>query len=379
MARVRFGDVVKEIKINIDRATDNHEFYIAGEHMETENIHLTKRGRFEGSDVGPAFIRLFRPGQVLYGSRRTYLKKVAVADFEGITSNTTFVLETKDQSVMMQELLPFIMLTDSFTEYAIRNSKGSTNPYILFSDLCAYEFELPAIEKQHILATRLLACDNVKEAYKRLLTATDELVKSQFVEMFGENKAGCRYLKLEDCCTKITGGKTPSMSHPEFYGGDIPFIKSGDVKESTVSKGVLWLTEEAITKGGASLLPKDSIIVVIRSAALRHEFHVAVTEVPVVINQDLKAFQPKPEFMPIYLQWAIMSHESSLLGKVQTVLTSHIEMSDLLSIPVMVADLEQQQAFCDFKQQADKSKFAAQQALADLTATQKALMRQYLG
>ncbi len=186
MARVRFGDVIKEIKINIDRATDNHEFYIAGEHMETENIHLTKRGRFEGSDVGPAFIRLFRPGQVLYGSRRTYLKKVAVADFEGITSNTTFVLETKDQSVMMQELLPFIMLTDSFTEYAIRNSKGSTNPYILFSDLCAYEFELPAIEEQHILATRLLACDNVKEAYKRLLTATDELVKSQFVEMFGD-------------------------------------------------------------------------------------------------------------------------------------------------------------------------------------------------
>ena len=181
MARVRFGDVVKEIKINIDRATDNHEFYIAGEHMESENIHITKRGQFEGSDVGPAFIRLFRPGQVLYGSRRTYLKKVAVADFEGITSNTTFVLETKDQNVMMQELLPFIMLTDSFTEYTVKNSKGSTNPYILFSDLCAYEFELPAIEEQRYLVERLLACDNAKEAYKRLLSATDELVKSQFI------------------------------------------------------------------------------------------------------------------------------------------------------------------------------------------------------
>ena len=184
MARVRFGDVVKEIKINIYRATDDHEFYIAGEHMESENIHLTKRGRFEGSDVGPAFIRLFRPGQVLYGSRRTYLKKVAVADFEGITSNTTFVLETKDQNVMMQELLPFIMLTDSFTEYTIKNSKGSTNPYILFSDLCAYEFELPCIEAQRLLVERLLACDSAKEAYKRLLAATDDLVKSQFIEMF---------------------------------------------------------------------------------------------------------------------------------------------------------------------------------------------------
>lgn len=183
MARVRFGDVVKEIKINIDRAADDHEFYIAGEHMESENIHLTKRGCFEGSDVGPAFIRLFRPGQVLYGSRRTYLKKVAVADFEGITSNTTFVLETKDQNVMMQELLPFIMLSDSFTEYTIKNSKGSTNPYILFSDLCAYEFELPPIEDQRVLVERLLACDRAKEAYKRLLAATDELVKSQFIDL----------------------------------------------------------------------------------------------------------------------------------------------------------------------------------------------------
>ena len=98
MRRVKYGDVVQEIKINIDRATDDHEFFIAGEHMDSDNIHITRRGRFSDSDVGPAFTRLFRPGQILYGSRRTYLKKVSVADFEGITSNTTFVLETKDSN-----------------------------------------------------------------------------------------------------------------------------------------------------------------------------------------------------------------------------------------------------------------------------------------
>ena len=184
MARVRFGDVVKEVKINIDRKTDDHEFFIAGEHMESENIHITKRGRFADSDVGPAFIRLFKPGQILYGSRRTYLKKVAVADFEGITSNTTFVLETKDPNIMLQELLPFIMLTDNFTAYAVKNSKGSTNPYILFSDLAAYEFELPDIEEQKRLTAKLLACDRAKEAYKKQIQATDDLVKSQFIEMF---------------------------------------------------------------------------------------------------------------------------------------------------------------------------------------------------
>lgn len=181
MSRVRFGDVVKEVKINIDRNTDNHEFYIAGEHMDSENIHLTRRGRFEGSDVGPAFIRLFKPGQILYGSRRTYLKKVAVADFEGITSNTTFVLETKDETKLLQGLLPFIMLSDDFTEYSIGKSKGSTNPYILFSDLAQYEFDLPEINEQKRLLDILLACDAAKEAYKKQIKATEELVKSQFI------------------------------------------------------------------------------------------------------------------------------------------------------------------------------------------------------
>ena len=181
MSRVRFGDVVKEVKINIDRNTDNHEFYIAGEHMDSENIHLTRRGRFEDSDVGPAFIRLFKPGQILYGSRRTYLKKVAVADFEGITSNTTFVLETKDKTKLLQGLLPFIMLSDDFTEYSIRKSKGSTNPYILFSDLAQYEFDLPEINEQKRLLDILLACDAAKESYKKQIKATEDLVKSQFI------------------------------------------------------------------------------------------------------------------------------------------------------------------------------------------------------
>jgi type I restriction enzyme S subunit len=62
----------------------------------------------------------FRPGHVLYGSRRTYLRKVAVADFEGITANTTFVIEPKDTKVLMPELLPFLMQTESFHEHSVR-------------------------------------------------------------------------------------------------------------------------------------------------------------------------------------------------------------------------------------------------------------------
>ena len=131
--KTRFGDVVKEVKIDVKDPGLTYDYFVAGEHMATEDIHLRKKGSFRDTAcVGPAFKRLFKPKQVLYGSRRTYLKKVAVADFEGITANTTFVLETKNQNVLLQEFLPFLMLSESFTMHSIQKSKGSTNPYVLF-------------------------------------------------------------------------------------------------------------------------------------------------------------------------------------------------------------------------------------------------------
>lgn len=177
MARYRFGDVVKEVKINVNRDNNPYEFYVAGDHMDSEDLIIRRKGRFLTDDVGPAFTRIFHPGQVLYGSRRTYLKKVAIADFDGICANTTFVLETKDNNIFTQELLPFIMLSDRFTEWSVSHSKGSTNPYVLFSDLADFEIELPDINTQRSLAKKLTSAHNVKESYKTLQKCTDEMVK----------------------------------------------------------------------------------------------------------------------------------------------------------------------------------------------------------
>ena len=165
------------------------------------------------------------------------------------------------------------------------------------------------------------------------------------------------------------------MKHPEYYGGNIPFIKSGDVKERTVSFGTLSLTHLALENTNAKLLPAGTVLVVIRSAALQHEFHAAVSEVPVVINQDIKGLQVKSEFLPEYIMWALISHEKRLLSGVQTVLTSHIETKDLLDLPVRRASIEEQKLFCDYVKQSDKSKFAARQALKEITDAQKALMK----
>jgi type I restriction enzyme S subunit len=93
------------LKEQVDPVAEGVERYVAGEHMETENVHIRKWGNVGDGYLGPAFIRRFRKGQVLYGSRRTYLKKVALAEWDGVTANTTFVLEAVEGK-LLQKLLP---------------------------------------------------------------------------------------------------------------------------------------------------------------------------------------------------------------------------------------------------------------------------------
>ena len=160
---VAFGDVVRKIKDKVDPEETGLERYVAGEHMETDDLRIRRWGKIGDGYLGPAFHMRFKPGHVLYGSRRTYLRKVAVADFEGITANTTYVLESADPDLLLPELLPFIMKTETFNQHSVRESKGSVNPYVNFSDLAWFEFALPPIEEQRRLASALMAARNARE------------------------------------------------------------------------------------------------------------------------------------------------------------------------------------------------------------------------
>ena len=292
MAIVKFGDIVRDVKINVDRANNPYEHYVAGDHMDSEDLTIHRYGSFETDDVGPAFTRIFKPGQILYGSRRTYLKKVAVADFEGICANTTFVLESKDEALFDNRLLPFIMLSDAFTRWSIAHSKGSTNPYVLFSDLADYEFDLPPLAEQKVLADKLWAAYRLKESYKKLLVATEEMVKSQFIEMFGGGNWPQKTLSEVGSFTRGGGFlKSDFVEHgiPCIHYGQIhtkfgPFITShiteisSDLESKTkfASKGDLviaitsedtegsckstaWLGDYPVAVGGHAAIYKHSM------------------------------------------------------------------------------------------------------------------------
>lgn len=166
--KYKFGEVAIQTREVVDVENTNLTRYVAGEHMISEDIHLRKWGNVGDGYLGPAFIRRFSMGDILYGSRRTYLKKVALADFDGITANTTFVIKANEK-LIEPILLVHLMLSYEFTEYSIKNSRGSVNPYINWKDIADFEFLLPPKSEQKCLAELLWAADEMIEKEKNVL------------------------------------------------------------------------------------------------------------------------------------------------------------------------------------------------------------------
>lgn len=174
MNRVRLGDVARERR---ETCKDNKDGYpIVGlEHLVPEDITLSKWD--ENGDN--TFTKRFHQGDVLFGRRRAYLKKAAMAPFDGICSGDITVIEAMDG--LLPELLPFIIQNDAFFEFAVGKSAGSLSPRVKWEHLKAFEFSLPAPEVQEELAELLWSMEAAKKSYQKLIVATDELVKSQFI------------------------------------------------------------------------------------------------------------------------------------------------------------------------------------------------------
>lgn len=379
MTRVRFGDVVNDIKVNVDRQNNPYDIYVAGDHMDSEDLTLHRWGSFATDDVGPAFIRIFKPGQVLYGSRRTYLKKIVVAPFEGITANTTFVLETKNEDEFSQRLLPFIMLSDDFTEWSIRKSKGSTNPYVLFSDLADYEFDLPSPEEQRRLADKLWAAYELKEAYKKMIAATDEMVKAQFIEMFEEQNYATK--PLAQLISKSFPGE---WGLEDKTGNGIKVIRTTNI----TNDGTLDLTEIVTrnisdTKLQKKLLKKGDILLE-RSGGTKDNpvgrvayFNENDTYVANNFTQALRSIGDIESyylFHFLFYYYKMNKMKIRSMGN-QTTGIQNLNMDDYMQIAIPIPPREHQELFISIANQAEKSKSELRQAIEKIDRVMKSLMQ----
>lgn len=208
---VAFGDVVR---LSMERSSDpesaGFERFVGLEHIEPGDLRIRRWG-----DIGDGttFTTVFRPGRVLFGKRRAYQRKVAVADFSGVCSGDIYVLEPNGEN-LLPEFLPFICQTDAFFEHAVGTSAGSLSPRTNWTSLSGFEFALPPLEEQRRLAGALTSADHVVES---LLDVIDRMRITQ-AAVFSDRvlKAGATSCDLGDLLRESpqNGCSAPPASRP---------------------------------------------------------------------------------------------------------------------------------------------------------------------
>lgn len=175
MATVKLGDIAIEAK-SANKGDKTGIRIVGLEHLTPSNVTLSTWSE----DTENMFTKEFSKGDVLFGRRRAYLKKAAVAPFDGICSGDITVIRAIEDKVD-PDLLPFIIQNDFLFDFAVGKSAGSLSPRVKWTHLKEFAIELPSMPEQSKLAETLWLINETKNAYEDLINKTDELVKSQFI------------------------------------------------------------------------------------------------------------------------------------------------------------------------------------------------------
>lgn len=378
MSKVFLGDVAKERKETC-KVSKNGYPIVGLEHLIPEEINLSAWDE----DKENTFTKIFRKGDVLFGRRRAYLKKAAVAPFDGICSGDITVIEAIPEKIL-PELLPFIIQNDAFFNYAINKSAGSLSPRVKWEHLKNYEFELPDMDKQRELAKLLWAMDATKRSYQKLLDKTDELVRAQFDEMFGNpitNEMKWRQQCIGDLFDLVSRGKQPQyvddsiirvINQACIYWDCFKWenVKYHDAQSS---KKTLMLENGSIliNSTGTGTLGRCNV------------FYKPYNKYTYVVDSHVTVLSGSEKIHPIFFKcfFSRRDVQKKVFAECVNGSTNQIELSKekLSNINLIVPPMKLQNQFAHFVLQSDKSKSELQQSLAELTATYKKIISDNLG
>ena len=250
---VKFGEIAREVKSTTKSAIeDGLEFYVGLEHLDPQSLRIQRKGVI--AEDSPSFTRRFKAGQILFGKRRCYQKKAAVADFEGICSGDIIVMEAVSGKII-PELLPFIVQSGMFFEWAERTSSGSLSPRTKWKSLAEFEFPLPPLERQ-----------------KEILEVLEK------VEAEG--------IRLEDVDVVIAGGRGIGGREGFKQLEEVAQILKGAVGATRIPCDNGWLPIEAQIGLTGKIVAPNLYIAVALSGASQHISGCSNSKIIVAINKD---------------------------------------------------------------------------------------------
>ena len=218
MTIYRFDQIAENIRVPVIPSNTDLDRYVGLEHLDPESLRLWRWGN--PSEVIGQKLRFWK-GDIIYGKRRAYQRKLAVADFDGICSAHAFVLRAKPD-VCLPEFFPFFLQSELFHQRAMEISVGSLSPTINWSALAKQEFTLPPVDEQRRIADLLWAADDAAEQYKVVLGSVKMLARSFWKNLQDEKNFQMLHLKE---VAKVSNGSTPSRAEKSYWeNGTIPWL-----------------------------------------------------------------------------------------------------------------------------------------------------------
>ena len=332
---IAYNSTEKKKPTEADKAT-----YIGLEHLDTGTLTISRWG----SDVAPIGEKLImKKGDVLFGKRRAYQKKVGIAPFDGIFSAHGMVLRPNEK-VVTKEYFPLFISSDYFLDEAIRISVGSLSPTVNWKDLKELEFSIPTLEVQKRITPLIWAAIRAKNAYKSLISGIDSLVKSQFIEMFGDPNSSPDTVPLTEGFTirndlrkplndAVRSGMHTGELYP-YYGAN---GQVDSINEYIAEYNALCLAEDCGAYG-----PGEASSYIIRGKAW--------------VNNHAHVLVPKDNCNLVYGNelFRLLDITRQINGSTRSKLTQEA----MKKLPILLPPIEKQDRFAGFVEQSDKSKFA---------------------
>ena len=378
MPKYRFSEIAYNSTAKKKPTEADKDTYIGLEHLDSGSLTVSRWG----SDVAPIGEKLImKKGDVLFGKRRAYQKKVAIAPFDGIFSAHGMVLRP-NEAVITQEYFPLFISSDYFLDEAIRISVGSLSPTVNWKDLKDLAFNIPTIEEQKRITPLVWAAIESKNAYIALLERTDELVKSQFIEIFGDSAiAQSPWPKANmDDVFSITSSRRILKSEWKTEGS-IPFIRVRDMvqlanKEPLTNE--FFVSEEfyASRPDEEKVIPGD--IIVSATSTIGKTYIIKPGERFYFKDADVLLFRKKRPINEVFFTYGLTQPTmwDQISGGLGATTVAHLLISKACKLIQTLPPMELQERFAILAQQADKSKFELKQAIERIDNLIKSLIQQ---
>ncbi|MGO5485494.1 restriction endonuclease subunit S [Selenomonas montiformis] len=235
------------------------------------------------------------------------------------------------------------------------------------------------VNKQNEIVGQLDLLTSMMNKHQLLLDRYDELVKSRFVEMFGDpvvNTHGWEKTRLADKCDIVTGN-TPSRKVKEYYGSNIEWIKSDNITDAKIlTTATEYLSEKGEEVGRT--VEAGSILMTCIAGSLRSIGNVAIADRKVAFNQQINAIIPNEQNTHFMYEQFRLSKDYICSG-VNMALKGILSKGQLSEIEFVFPPIDLQKQFADFAAQADKSKLTIQKSMDNLREMRDSLLQEYFG